>query len=246
MYKIDPSVNVIAFTGRARSGKDTAARLLAKRISDYNNLVTFPNQYVIGAEAFAGPIKSMVAMLLDYFGKGAVSDYEKLKPYIDGEFKEEIIEDIGASPRTLMQTLGTEWGRDMINEDIWVNSMLARLQGYNAAKEHGYKGAYVFITDCRYDNEARALKSKGIPIVEILRESKAPVASHKSEDGISGEFINFTLVNDREEIDLAGALEYTLKDYLPEWPSEEERAQMAEEYYGEDNVILEGEFNNAN
>src|SRR5690606_24735571 len=59
----------------------------------------------------------------------------------------------GASPRKMMQTLGTDWGRQMIGEDIWVKAF-ARI---NAGKQ-------VVVPDVRFENEADIVRANGILI----------------------------------------------------------------------------------
>jgi hypothetical protein len=81
---------VIGIAGRARAGKSTAAELLLR----------------IGAGrylySFADPIRAMLKAGLDI---DLDSPYWQMR-------KEDPLSDFGGhSPRSLMQTLGTEWGR---------------------------------------------------------------------------------------------------------------------------------------
>ena len=95
--------NLIALTGLAGSGKTTAADYLVKA-------------HGFACISFAGPIKSMLRTL----GLTALEDIEEV---FEGEGKEKPNRLLcGKSPRFAMQTLGTEWGRDLIGPDLWVNA----------------------------------------------------------------------------------------------------------------------------
>jgi hypothetical protein len=85
----------------------------------------------------------------------------------------------GRSPRHALQLLGTEFGRAM-NADFWVN--LWRFE----AEEWRRQGECVVVDDCRFPNEAEAIRAMGGYVIEIVRDKKealAPVgiAGHASE-----------------------------------------------------------------
>ena len=87
---------VIGLHGRARSGKDTVANFILAQRGGY-------------IYSFADPIRAMLVPL----------GIDMRDPYWQ-ERKEEVIPAIGASPRRMMQTLGTEWGRELINPELWL------------------------------------------------------------------------------------------------------------------------------
>jgi hypothetical protein len=168
----------------------------------------------------------MVAMLLDFFGHGSIMQPETLQPYIDGEKKEEVLEGIASSPRTLMQTLGTDWGRNIINKDLWLNCMEARLKAYVDCKNLGYKGAFVIVTDVRFDNEAQKIKDLGGTVVQIAR-ADAPeqvgAEQHASEAGVSPHLIDVTVDNSGTVEEFQDALIKALGSLpaLPDYPVEQ-------------------------
>lgn len=91
------------------------------------------------------------------------------------ERKEVPIPALGKSPRQLLQTLGTEWGRQLVAPNVWI--VLAHDQ-YRA------RGPGMVITDVRFENEARWVrKNKGL-VIHISRKDAAPVAAHSSEGGV--------------------------------------------------------------
>lgn len=143
---------LILLTGPARSGKDTAAEMLME-------LAPF-RRY-----AMADPIRAMLK------AGGIIKDSDLL-------CKEKNLKHVGASPRKLMQTLGTEWGREMIDADLWVSLMIRRLQ------EDMPK--FAVITDIRFDNEIELISQQfNCNVWHIRKPKNDPVAPHRSEDGVT-------------------------------------------------------------
>lgn len=110
-------------------------------------------------------------MLKAGFGIDLLEEYWMLN-------KETVIPAIGKSPRELMQTLGTEWGRNLVNEDLWL--ILAR-QRLLAA------GPGMTIADVRFDNEAEWVRKLGGRIIHVKRDSAERVKQHASEVGVTEE-----------------------------------------------------------
>ena len=161
-------MRIIGITGRARSGKDTIA----------NHLVY---QHNFTKVAFADPIKEGLAAMLNV-----------TKPYLE-EHKDEVWDSLGAAPREALQTLGTEWGRDIINRDIWIR--LAQNKLYNFATLLVYPK--IVIPDVRFNNEAAAIKSWGGTVWEVERfpEDETVSTEHSSEQGIDQELIDGWITN---------------------------------------------------
>ncbi len=63
------------------------------------------------------------------------------------------------TPRMLMQMLGTEFGRNMVHPNLWVNSLM-----------NEYKRQKWLITDVRFPNEAKAIKDRGGILIRLDRE----------------------------------------------------------------------------
>jgi hypothetical protein len=153
-----PDPILVALTGPAGSGKDTAAELLSER-------------HGFERYAFADPIKDMLTALL----VGAGLDYAYL---FERRLKELPIPYIGHSGRRLMQTLGTEWGR-AIDPDLWVN--LAALQlGLHDLPRSAPIHDRIVITDLRFPNEAEWVRRMGGLVVRVVRDVPA-IAAHESE-----------------------------------------------------------------
>lgn len=144
---------IIGLTGAAFAGKDTAGFYLAKA----HNFAVF---------AFADPIRDGLRAMLDLTD----SDF---KP----ENKEKVIAWVGKSPRQLMQLLGSEWGRDLIDPAIWTKHMAQRIAMATKA------GDDVVITDVRFKTEASLINRMGGEVWRVLRPDAETTAhrGHRSE-----------------------------------------------------------------
>lgn len=104
--------------------------------------------------------------------------------------------------RRLQQVLGTEVGREVLGESIWVDTGMEKV-----AKVHA-RGVPVVVTDCRFDNEAEAVREAGGKVVRVVRPSlPAPTDGHASESGISEHLVDREIVNDGTLDDLRAAAE---------------------------------------
>lgn len=96
--------------------------------------------------------------------------------------------------RYALQTLGTEWGRRTVGEDLWVRHGIqtarAILNGQSYSRDLGLgaRGAFpawVVITDGRFPDEVFAVKERGGLAVLIEEQTlgglRTPEASHESE-----------------------------------------------------------------
>lgn len=91
---------LVGLCGRKGSGKTAAAKSL---VEDGYTVVSF-----------ATPIKAMAAALY----RAAGADKELIARKLLGNLKEAPCEILGATPRRVLQTLGTEWGRSIIDRQI--------------------------------------------------------------------------------------------------------------------------------
>lgn len=105
--------------------------------------------------------------------------------HLYGDLKEVVDPNYVVSPRVALQTLGTEWGRS-INSDLWILR----------AKKEMEQDQNLVISDCRFDNEAKAIREKGGIIIRVEREGIQSVADHSSENGISEILVSLVIKND--------------------------------------------------
>lgn len=145
---------LIALSGPAGSGKSTAAKYLV----EWRGFTLVK---------FAAPLKDMLRAI-------GLSEHE-----IEGDLKQ-VPSDIlcGQTPRHAMQTLGTEWGRDCIGSEFWVNAWARRVSTLSR----------VVCDDCRFENEAEAIRKFDGMIIGLSGRGGIE-GSHVSEKGVSPDFI---------------------------------------------------------
>jgi len=166
------SSNLIAVVGKKGAGKDTLSEVLLAR--GYANV------------KFAGGLKAMLATLLAYQG----ADEATIERMIEGDLKEvptPLLQ--GKTPRHAMQTLGNEWGRELIGKDLWVDAMVKRLDNCPKA----------VVTDCRYPNELELLRQRGASAVRVRASDEKSDDVHESEAHIDSLAVDAEFLNDKSE-----------------------------------------------
>lgn len=159
---------IIGLVGRARSGKDSVANVLCE-------------EYGYQRERFAGPLKDMLRTLL----RAAGCPSHCLEYWIEGGGKELSCPYLmGRTPRHAMQTLGDQWGRQLIHADLWAGI------GAQRAPDNG------LFADVRYLNEAAAIRRHGGKIVRITRPCADILpATHTSESELDSISCDYHLAN---------------------------------------------------
>jgi dephospho-CoA kinase len=161
----------------------------------------------IGLHGFAGAGKDAVAKILANYGYTRVAFADVLRealyvlnpvilfhPYGEDQRVQDLVDRHGWDEakrqyeeiRRMLQVLGTEVGREMIDQNVWVDSVFKKL-------EEGKK--YVF-TDVRFVNEHQAIDSRIGLLVKIDRPGYGPVNAHKSDKGLPDEWFDVRINND--------------------------------------------------
>ena len=145
---------------------------------------------------FAGPLKAMMRSLLQEAGYSEGSIWSM----IDGDGKDLPLprEMGGKTPRYLMQTLGTEWGRMLVHDDLWVELALGKIQREVQA------GCSVVVDDMRFANELHALREEFdmFHSLYIRRPGMTANKGHASEGGIRDWHCDWQINNDSSMNDL--------------------------------------------
>lgn len=167
-------MNIIAFAGKAGSGKSTACEVLKSKGYEVLN--------------FADPLKEIAAMLLDIPLEWCYSQEQKEKPRSLHLYAEDIAlllnQDGYEMPaslqgpaifqfnslRQVLQFVGTEIYREA-DKDFWINKLLNKLE----------PGKNYCIGDSRFPNELQAIKHKGGITVMISRPGLKSLDLHPSE-----------------------------------------------------------------
>lgn len=160
-----PPRMVIGLCGRAQSGKTSVGNMLENQHGFLHfSFAHFLRQFITQLGVATDPMFQLER------------DKNKPLPWAGGR-----------TPRYLMQTLGTEWGRQLIDPDLWVSHTMARVARH--------PDRHVVISDLRFDNEARAVYAAGGVIVEVQRNAAESHHTHVSERGISRGMIDAVIVN---------------------------------------------------
>lgn len=184
---IKKSTLTIAFCGKAGSGKTTAAHYLE-------------DKYNFSVRSFAAPIKqALIAMLGSDIAECLYDHNQKNKLINSVIFPKDTCSPI--SPRRLMQTLGTEWGRNMIHPELWTNIMLKSLKMTHEIQQlnHPEKPNLIAVDDLRFLDEANMLDKTGAAIVLIKRPQQSATQEHdkhESERSINAIRPHYTIEND--------------------------------------------------
>lgn len=161
-----PNPPLIGLTGLARSGKDTVAARLVQ-------------QHRFVQHSFADPIRKFVASILGWSLEELQNGKDDPITWLNDQ-----------TPRHLMQTVGTEWGRQMIHPHLWVESCMRRSHWTRKVD-----GRPVVISDVRFDNEAEAIREAGGQVWLLIRAKSGIAGSHVSEAGVRADLIDGVVPN---------------------------------------------------
>lgn len=160
-----PTTLLIGVSGFARSGKDTAAAALV----------------ALGWEqrSFAAKLKAFLYAQNPPIPMPDGTGFLRLKPLVDS-IGWERAKDEHPEVRALLQRTGTEAGRRVLYEDVWVDAAL-RCLGETP----------VVLADCRFQNEADAIRDRGGLVLRVNRPGVGPATNaagevHTSETALDG------------------------------------------------------------
>lgn len=143
--------NIIGICGFIGAGKDTAA--------DY--LVNF---HGFRRDSFAGTLKDAVAAVFGWdreLLEGRTRQAREWREQVDTWWANRLnMPDL--TPRWILQYWGTEVCRRGFHDDIWIASLEHRLRNTQDS---------IVISDCRFPNEIRAIRSNGGKVIWIQRGS---------------------------------------------------------------------------
>ncbi|UOE45975.1 hypothetical protein [Agromyces larvae] len=110
--------------------------------------------------------------------------------------------------RRLLQALGTEVGRNMLGENVWVNAMERKVNAILA------DGKSVACTGLRFPNEIDKVNEMGGTTVWVERPGllETSAATHASENSVGPDIFDHILVNDGTLEDLRHTVTGMLAD----------------------------------
>lgn len=158
---------LVGIAGPKRSGKNTLAAGLCAATG-------------LKEVSFAGPLRTFVADILGITLDELEQRKEQPVDWLDG-----------VTPRAMMQTVGTEWGRSTVHRDLWLRSLFARLPSGGGV-----------ISDVRFPNEAQAILDRGGVVLRLSREGTGTGDAHASEVPLPDSLVSHEIKNDGTPEDL--------------------------------------------
>lgn len=152
---------IIGIAGKKRAGKDTLAAGLSSALG-------------MPRDSFAAPIRAFVGQITGMRPDELEASKEQPLEWLDG-----------VTPRQMMQTVGTEWGRQSVHAELWVRSLFAR------APRGG-----VIVSDVRFPNEADAILARGGIVFRVNRPGQGAGDEHLSEVPLPDCLVTVELFND--------------------------------------------------
>jgi len=136
-------------------GKDTVCDILVSQHGFYK----------IG---FADPLYKMVSTMLNV----NIDELKRLK--VSGEKTV-----CGRTVRDILETLGTDWGRKCVGENVWTEVAMKRIDSFG-------EGICVSLCDLRFNNEADAIRYRGGRVWHIKNPNAKPLPrdAHDSQKGV--------------------------------------------------------------
>lgn len=137
------------------------------------------------------------------------------------------------SPRVMLQTLGTEWGRHCVSDDVWISHLLKVSRcllnedgNTNSWEYNPLSGPSpsnnptcgVVVSDVRFANELSLIKDAGGSLIRVIRPetdslaSSVGVSNHESEQlEMSMASFDFILNNEGSLTDLYNAVDMFMR-----------------------------------
>ena len=174
----DRQMPLVGLCGPKGCGKSTISQLLGSFVCGTPFHRTDLNHHLSTYRRlrFAGKIKSMLR------------DLGLTEAQVDGDEKETPCELLGGrTPREVMQSLGTQWGRDLVDPGLWLRATMDQADKI--------ADRFTVIDDVRFDNEAEAIRSRGGYVIEVERDGLRYDSTTPSETGVSTHLIDRTLAN---------------------------------------------------
>lgn len=181
-------MRLVGIAGRAGAGKSMVAERMQQWGDDYVPV------------SFATPLKQMATrFLMDNYG------YTEREVLFFMKNKTLKLPELGVTMRHFLQTLGTDWGRDLINPFIWVNlgaDCISELLDFSP----------VVVDDLRFETEAAVIRGFGGLVIHLVRPGGG-FDDHASEVGIKPRAGDVLLLNNGSELALMAAVAQAIERF---------------------------------
>jgi len=211
-------VGLVGFIG---SGKGTAGDMLTK--------IGFTKQ------SFAGPLKDAASVIFGWDRNMLEGDTKESREWREqpDEFWSKVM-GRPFTPREALQKLGTEAGRNVFHNDIWIESLQRRITGNTV------------ITDVRFQNEMDFIRRNSGVLIHIQR-GELPDWYHTAKDANNGDVkalqeMKMYGIHESEWKWIGGQIDYTIVNDGSVDDLKKHLAQVLTHRYGSD--IIEQLFVN--
>jgi hypothetical protein len=172
--------------GKARSGKDSFAKLFAQELfnAEYGTYVLM---------AYATELKNMVQKDFDMSWDQLWGDVKEVP---DERYFNKVTGKYW-TPREILQSYGDFYRS--IHSDYWVNALFDKIEDKEFKK--------VIVTDVRHVNEVEAVKSRGGTMIMLVRKDRDAIhgENHISETALDGYHPDIIVDNSGDLENLRGA-----------------------------------------
>lgn len=179
---------IFGLNGVGGAGKDAVGRIMRLKY----NAVTF---------ALADKVREFAI---------AVDPWIPIDPYVDPDSKtnrgqivrlSKLVQEVGwdeakknKEVRRLLQRVGTEGGRNVIGDKVWIKLLEEEIKTARTFKKN--QNVPVVITDVRFLNEADWIRSKDGIVIRVERPGYGPVNKHISDNVVDTSLWDYILPND--------------------------------------------------
>lgn len=130
---------------------------------------------------FAGTLKDMIVPMIAALGYSYPRAWELVL-----RDKEHVLPEIGVSTRHMLQTLGTEWGRQCIHPNVWLTCWREKVARFGST----------VADDVRFPNEAHLVKELGGEMWLVRRTGVQRMTGHSSEGSLDDWSFDRVIDND--------------------------------------------------
>lgn len=195
---------IVGLAGFARSGKDEAAKALIAQGWERRSFADILRKFVYRMNPMVG---------ISHYGQ-EVFLCDVIDRYTWDGYKET---EWGAEIRRLLQRVGTECGRQLINDSVWIDATLGPdviavvpncTTCGNPASPHPYRHpvktmnkyvpeSKIVVPDVRFPNEFNEIQNRGGMVIRIVRPGNVAANDHVSEHALAdyGDYYDEVIIN---------------------------------------------------
>lgn len=152
-------MNILAVSAKKQGGKSTLLEIIKKQLPSSSCEII----------RFADTLKQIVIdCFVPYELEWEIDD-------LDLEENKNVMLPCGKTVREMLQKIGTDWFRHAW-EDCWINTFKNKVLKS--------KASYIFVPDCRFPNELKAIQEMGGIVIRLTRAPFAEQDQHESETAL--------------------------------------------------------------